>query len=188
MSFLAAPGVSRADASPAVFDASVRPHLSSMTSAAERVLGCADSALDAVQDTLVRVWSKGWLPEDPRGALCHLTRKASLQQLRAARRRCHHEECAAVDSSECLHGEDPAAILARREEVGRVRRAVSELPGPFRDVLELQAFEGLEYAELAARLELPVGTVRSRLHRARAALRERLERSDAPRTERRRAS
>ncbi|GJM20496.1 MAG: hypothetical protein DHS20C15_04110 [Planctomycetota bacterium] len=150
-----------------------------MTSAAANVLGCSDSASDAVQDTLMRIWSKGWLPSDPRGALCYLARKSSLQQLRAARRRCHHEECAASDSERCLHAEEPSAILARREEAREVRRAVAELSPAHREVLELQAFEGLEYAELAERLALPVGTVRSRLNRARSALRERLERPAA---------
>lgn len=54
----------------------------------------------------------------------------------------------------------------------RVAEAVTALPPPERDALVLHVWEGLSYDEVAAALGVPVGTVRSRLHRARARLRE----------------
>ena len=54
----------------------------------------------------------------------------------------------------------------------RVAEAVAALPGPERDALVLHVWEELPYEEVAAALGVPVGTVRSRLHRARARLRE----------------
>ena len=70
------------------------------------------------------------------------------------------------DPSEPLHAED-----ARRT----LERALSHLDDDDRRILLLREVEGLPYEEIAAALDVPVGTVRSRLHRAREALRERLK-------------
>ena len=51
-------------------------------------------------------------------------------------------------------------------DVWEVRRAVDELPDDEREVVRLQHFEGLTHVEIAERLELPLGTVKSRSHRA----------------------
>ena len=56
----------------------------------------------------------------------------------------------------------------------QVRRALAELPDEFRVVLVLREMEGLDYDTIAKILELPIGTVRSRLHRARLQLKEQL--------------
>jgi RNA polymerase sigma factor (sigma-70 family) len=66
------------------------------------------------------------------------------------------------------------AVATRLDDEHRMRRlhdALADLPEAHRDVLTLWAWEGLGYEEIAAALGLPVGTVRSRLHRARARLR-----------------
>ncbi len=60
------------------------------------------------------------------------------------------------------------------ETIGRVRQAVSTLPENYREVVILCEFEEMSYEEAAAALGCPVGTVRSRLHRARAILLEKL--------------
>lgn len=64
-------------------------------------------------------------------------------------------------------------------EEPRLADALATLSPEERDVLLLFAWADLEYAEIATALELPVGTVRSRLHRARAHLRDALEREEA---------
>ena len=58
-----------------------------------------------------------------------------------------------------------------------VEQALAELDEPFRRVIQLDDIDGLTYAEAAARLQIPVGTVMSRLHRARSRMRRRLEAS-----------
>lgn len=58
-----------------------------------------------------------------------------------------------------------------------VEQALAELDEPFRRVIQLVDIDGLTYAEAAARLQIPVGTVMSRLHRARSRMRRRLEAS-----------
>jgi len=64
----------------------------------------------------------------------------------------------------------------QRETARLVRRAVAELPLAFREVIVLHYFEGLELADIAKILRVPIGTVKSRLARAREQLRRKLER------------
>jgi RNA polymerase sigma-70 factor (ECF subfamily) len=70
--------------------------------------------------------------------------------------------------------ETPAALAEARDLRERVRRAVDELPELFRSVILLCDLEGLSYQEAAEVLDVPIGTVRSRLFRARERVQERL--------------
>jgi RNA polymerase sigma-70 factor (ECF subfamily) len=70
----------------------------------------------------------------------------------------------------------PDAALEHRELETALGRAIAELPEDRRIVVVLRDLEGLSYEEIARVLELELGTVRSRLHRARADLKEKLER------------
>lgn len=72
------------------------------------------------------------------------------------------------------HGEsggDPAQCVSRKHELERLRRAISELTPKLREVVVLCALEGRPYEEAAAMLQIPTGTVRSRLNKARQLLR-----------------
>ena len=64
----------------------------------------------------------------------------------------------------------PAEILLRREAVAAVRAGMDELPPVLREVVILCALEEMSYEQAAQVLAVPVGTVRSRLHRAKARL------------------
>jgi RNA polymerase sigma-70 factor, ECF subfamily len=76
------------------------------------------------------------------------------------------------------HSNGPAHLVRDEytslETVGRVRQAISTLPENYREVVILCELEEMSYEEAAAALSCPVGTVRSRLHRARAILLEKL--------------
>lgn len=72
-------------------------------------------------------------------------------------------------------GDLPGDRLMRRESVSRLRQALAALPPDQRAVLVLRAVNGLNYHEISRRLDLNIGTVRSRLHRARQELRELLQ-------------
>ena len=61
-------------------------------------------------------------------------------------------------------------LLIRREQAERVRRAVEQLPADFREVIVLRELEGLSYKEIAIVADIPIGTVMSRLSRARERL------------------
>jgi RNA polymerase sigma-70 factor (ECF subfamily) len=75
--------------------------------------------------------------------------------------------------------DDPLEGLVARERASSVRRAVSALPPHYREVVVLCELEELSYADAAAAIGQPVGTVRSRLHRARSLLASKLCRNDA---------
>lgn len=72
--------------------------------------------------------------------------------------------------------QDPLGDLTHRETLDALRRAVTTLPRRYREVVVLCDLEEVDYAEAAVALNCPIGTVRSRLHRARALLLEKLNR------------
>ena len=84
------------------------------------------------------------------------------------------------DEEPVAASEDLLADLARSERVRRVREAVLALPSHYREVVALFDLQLLSYQETADALGCAVGTVRSRLHRARALLLARLADRDAP--------
>lgn len=171
----------------------VAPHLPSMFREARRVVHSDDLAWDAVQESLVRLWQnprpssphRATETHDPRTVAPESaddgfrSRAARLSQLRGRQarrsyeRRCRHERMAAEHRCpDC--GMDPAEIAASKEAESRLTHALAELPPDLRRVLTLRALDDLEYGEIARRLDIPIGTVRSRLARARDCLRERL--------------
>lgn len=75
---------------------------------------------------------------------------------------------------EAAAGDDPADGLARRQTIENIRKAVLSLPPGYREAVVLCDLEEMDYAEAAQVLDCAVGTVRSRLHRARAMLAERI--------------
>jgi RNA polymerase sigma-70 factor (ECF subfamily) len=77
--------------------------------------------------------------------------------------------------------DDPLAGLTRHEAIEALRRAVQALPRRYREVVVLCDLEELDYAEAAIVLGCPIGTVRSRMHRARALLLEKLNQDRKPR-------
>jgi RNA polymerase sigma-70 factor, ECF subfamily len=75
---------------------------------------------------------------------------------------------------EPLSRQDPSAVFEQSQRWLRLRQVIAELPSRYREVIILCAVHGLSYAEVAVILGTPVGTVRSRLSRARHAVAERL--------------
>lgn len=72
-------------------------------------------------------------------------------------------------------GDDPERVRATDELRDRLEDAIAELPPAQREVFVLKEFEGLKYREIAALLDVPIGTVMSRLYAARQRLAQRLE-------------
>lgn len=80
-----------------------------------------------------------------------------------------------------LHGADPQAALISAADRGLIEAALRKLPLEFREVLVLRELEELSYQEIATITGIPIGTVMSRLSRARLRLRRILETMEAPR-------
>ncbi|MBI1737286.1 MAG: sigma-70 family RNA polymerase sigma factor [Candidatus Rokubacteria bacterium] len=105
-----------------------------------------------------------------------ITSRLCLNRLASA----HHRRVRHDDEALARVADDAASAtdhLERREREAAVHRAIAELGDERRLVIVLCDLEGLTYEEIAGALELPVGTVRSRLHRARMELREKLEKA-----------
>jgi RNA polymerase sigma-70 factor (ECF subfamily) len=142
-----------------------------------RMLGDPDEADEAVQEAFVRAWER--LGEfDP-------AQRFYPWVFTIARNRCRNVlRRRRTWGFVSLSGVDPPAIAARDEagsgaEDGELARALedclAELPDDQREAFDLRHGEGFRYAEIAAVLEVPEGTVMSRLHRAREKLRDCLE-------------
>ncbi|MBI1382544.1 MAG: sigma-70 family RNA polymerase sigma factor [Planctomycetaceae bacterium] len=157
------------------FDALVAPHVDAMERVARSVVRCHGLAADVVQTVLLRLWRKNArIAGDPRPFLCHLAFLGALQELRGRRRREAHER-AACDAHAHGGGEpDPFRSAQQDEWNAAIRGALDTLPAPQRIVFQLFELEGHDYGCVAEQIGVPVGTVRSRLFRARAALRARL--------------
>ena len=142
-----------------------------------RMLRNRSEAEEIAQEVFLRVHRA---VEDFRGEaklstwLYAITSRLCLNRLASGERRMARE---GEESLERLRGDaDPAAHVERIELEAALQRAITELPEERRIVVVLRDFEGLSYEEIAAALDLPLGTVRSRLHRARTDLKEKLER------------
>jgi len=141
-----------------------------------RVLGSAEDAADITQDAFVQAFTK---LETFRGSSAFYTwlyRIAFNLAMSHARR---GRKTASLDGIKAMVGEEPMdgapAIdtgLIQQERIELVQTALAQLGMDYRQILVLREIEGYSYEEIAEILELPVGTVRSRLFRARMHMRD----------------
>lgn len=163
----------------AAFGQLVRKYQDRLYHVIAHVLGSNDEAYDVVQDAFVQAFVKlegftrsaafyTWLYRIAiNQALSRRRRKHATQSLEHLRAVAHHEP---VD-----HGPAPDGPALQQERVERVRAALAALDEERRTVIVLREMNDLSYEAIAEILSLPVGTVRSRLHRAREELRELLK-------------
>jgi RNA polymerase sigma-70 factor (ECF subfamily) len=145
---------------------------------AHRILRDFDSAGDALQVTLLRIWRDLPTLRDPTliEAWSHrILVRACHDQLRKQRRQAPALHLLAVDGAV----EDPAISIADREQLDRAFRT---LTSEQRAAIVLQYYRDLTLSEIAEVLQVPIGTVRSRLHYARRALRSAIEADARPTT------
>ena len=148
----------------------VAPHLTALTEIAERILGTGEQTEDAVQEALITLWKTRELPPNPRSWLVRTVTHRSLHARRTAERRRKWEERAGIDWALTCPLCDPSDALEARELAQRLDAALEGLRDDQKIIVALRA-EGLDYQEIAERLQIPIGTVRSRLNRARETLR-----------------
>ncbi len=144
------------------------------------VAGNAEDAKDVVQDAFVQAFLKLDTFQRASAFYTWLYRIAFNVAASHHRRRrpttVSVERVQAASGAEPVDGGDsPAERLERAERCRQVRQAIAELNDEYRAVLVLREIDGCCYETIAEILELPVGTVRSRLHRARLQLREQLK-------------
>jgi RNA polymerase sigma-70 factor, ECF subfamily len=153
-------------------------HATGVYSLALRILQDVGDAEDIVQEVFTQAWRQASRYDARRGAvvawLLTMARTRAIDRLRARRTRTQD-----VIDDDVAEVSDPVALqdamLLSGEQVSRVRAAVSQLPVLQRVALELAYYEGLTHAEIAARLEEPLGTVKTRIRSAMLKLRDALE-------------
>jgi RNA polymerase sigma-70 factor (ECF subfamily) len=162
------------------FDDEALPHLDVLYRVALRLTGDPAQAEDLVQDTMLKAYrswrqyrpgtnAKGWLLTILRNTFINAYRRRKLEPVAMDLEAIEpHALYRAVESA------DPEGSFFGRLVDEKVLEAVDALPSDFREVLVLSDIEGMPYAEIAAALELPVGTVKSRLFRARRLLQAQL--------------
>jgi len=156
------------------FSTLVERHRSSVLRLALRLTRNPDDAMDVAQDTFLRAYRsiEAFRPERPFARwLLAIARNASLDALRRRRR------AAATELGERRASEEagPEDLVVRREEAATVRAALALLPARYRRAVDLYYVERLRYREIAETLEIPIGTVKTFISRAKAQLRAELQ-------------
>ena len=145
-----------------------------LRSFARSLTGAADQADDLVQTGIEKALRNldSYTPGTRLDAwMFRILRNAWIDTIRARRETVEFD----AEAAETLAGEDGRTTTEARLRLTEVRRAMAGLPDDQRSVLMLVCVEGMRYREVAAALDIPEGTVMSRLSRARLALAERLK-------------
>jgi RNA polymerase sigma-70 factor (ECF subfamily) len=158
------------------FERTLLPHLDAAYNLARWLTRNDHDAEDLVQEAYLRAlkFFDGLHGANSRAWLLAIVRRTCYTWLEQKRSR-----GLATSFDEAIHGgesgaRDPEKQLLREEDRQSVRYAVEELPVELREVVVLRELEGLSYKEIAAITEIPLGTVMSRLARARERLHQRL--------------
>jgi RNA polymerase sigma-70 factor (ECF subfamily) len=165
------------------FEQYVLPEIEVLLRVANSLTHNHAEAEDLVQDTLLRAYRgiSGFDGRYPRAWLLTILRNTHNNRNR--RRRPELLRQPDTDRLASMAADDRTDAIVDDELDVEIVRALHALDEPFRRVVELVDVAGLSYAEAAVALGVPVGTVMSRLHRARSRIRDRLDRAGlAPRS------
>ena len=154
--------------------ATIVPLLGLMSKASRRILNDIHLSDDAIQETLLTFWSRVEPPENPRAWLLHAVTLRSLHLARTRRRRREHESRARIGRREWSVTDDPARSLENADLLADLNKSLTRLAPIYREVFALWAFDEMDYEGIAKVLQIPIGTVRSRLSRARQLIRDQL--------------
>lgn len=134
---------------------------------------CHDAMLadDLVQDCISKALQKHHQLNDPDRLDAWLFRILHNNWMEYLRK---YKPAMDLDDLELLEAESPESILSDEQLVSRVQYAVSQLPLPQRQVITLVDLEGCSYMDVTEILDIPIGTVMSRLSRARDSLKKKL--------------
>ena len=168
-----------------VFDKEFMPHIDSMYNFAFRLTNDEDDANDLVQDTYLKAFrfinsfsqgtnAKAWLFRILKNSFINDFRKKSKEPAKVdyqdVETTYNSEEDAETNQTVDLRVESVQDLIG-----DEIANALNALPVDFRTVIILCDVEGFTYEEMAKILDIPIGTVRSRLHRARMLLKDKLK-------------
>lgn len=172
------------------FESLILPHEASLYPAAMSLTRSASDAEDLVQDTLLRAYArfdsfrsdgspKAWLHTIMRNLFFNAYRKQTREPKQVSFTTLEENGgaenvIAAEESVSRPSVSSPERVVLSQMEGDALRRAVAALPSEYKQVVALADMAGLPYQEIADRLHIPVGTVRSRLNRGRKRVRRAL--------------
>lgn len=144
------------------------PHMDAAYNFARYLVRDPVAAEDIVQDAFLRAFRAfdGWRGEAAKTWLLAIVRNAFVDWVKVNRRE------VATDTSEDMgiDPDTPESLLLQARDVATLRTTVERLPEPFREALVLRELEELSYKEIALVTAVPIGTVMSRIARAREML------------------
>ena len=155
------------------FNQVLKPHLGAAYNLARWLVRDDHDAQDVLQESLIRAFRffHGFSGENPRGWLLTIVRNGAYTFLRHNREReldSQFDEQLHGDAASCGRSSETPEISLRRSDQRRLlQEAVEALPVEFREVFVLREMQGLSYKEIADLAQVPIGTVMSRLSRAR---------------------
>ena len=146
----------------------------------EHTTDSREDALEIAQQAFIQAWRKldtfrqesqfySWLYRIARNVAVSRSRKNRLNSNSL-------EAYSDATGFEATSNAAPSDRIERSEQINSVRSALSQIPEDFRQPLVLKEIDGLSYEEISQLLDIPMGTVRSRIYRARQELTERLKR------------
>lgn len=134
-----------------------------------RIVGDVPAAEDAVQDVFLRLWRRPDQFDSSRGRfltwLLKVARNRAIDERRSRGRRQRHEAGTAlnIDGGIADDSDDPALAALLADQRVAVRRALQDIPDEQRIAIEMAYFGGLTQQEIAAALNQPLGTVKTRI-------------------------
>jgi len=169
------------------FDDLVRRHQDRLVHSLEHAFGSREDALDVAQQAFVLAWQKlssfrreagfySWLYRIARNVAISRARRPQLSSSSLD----HMHEAGGFEPTDQKQQSAPDHAMDQAEQVKLVQEALRQISEEFRQPLVLKEIDGLSYEEISEVLEIPLGTVRSRIFRGRQELMERLQRKMRP--------
>jgi RNA polymerase sigma-70 factor (ECF subfamily) len=154
------------------FEELVLPHLDAAYRLARLLVKRDEDAQDVVQDAYIKALKgfAGFRGGDARAWILMIVRNTAFTWLKK-----HYANSDVIPFDDAVHqppAEESLSESSYEERLRLLRESLARLPAEFREILVLRDIEGWSYKELASALKLPLGTVMSRLSRARLHLRE----------------
>ncbi len=165
------------------FERVAMPHLDAAYNLARWLTQDDHDAEDVVQEALVRAmrYIDGFRGDSARAWLLQIVRNTCFTWLKENRAKNQTTLDDFDDAAEAIaapESQEPPAIAMRKADKAQIDAAIAALPVPYREVLVLREIEGLSYKEIATVVRVPIGTVMSRLARARERLQTTLTLAD----------
>ena len=171
---------------PDLFEAEMSPHIDALYRNALRLTGNSNDAEDVLQDTYLRAYRFFYQYQPGTNAKAWLFRIMNTVFLNDYRKKSRQGETVSYDGLEDFYlynrlsedftgsdrseTENPEKAVLEKIDIEAIQKAIQALPIEFRDTVALATLEEMSYQEIADTLEIPVGTVRSRLSRGRKLL------------------